>query len=136
MDRRQLTAWLKEYKKAWETQDTAIFVSLFTDECEYRCTPFTEPVLRRDFRAFWHALAQEQQDNQIEFEILAEPVASRAIVNWRASSTRKRTGKRHNTDGILLLTFSHAGRCSDLREWWHLHPLGAPLESWASHIHP
>jgi len=119
---------LAAYKQAWEGQDADGFVKLFTEDCEYRDTPFIEPVPGREFHAFWRALAKIQQDNHIEFEILALPSAERAVVNWRAASTRKGTTERREGDGIFVLTFAGDGRCADVREWQHWHPAGAPLE--------
>jgi hypothetical protein len=128
MDRRGLDDWLDAFKQAWETQNADKIVPLFTADCEYRCTPFTEPVLGKDLRTFWQALAREQQDNHFDYEILGETFANRAVVHWNSSSTKRGTTQRHETNGIFLLTFERDGLCSDLREWWHLHPVGAPLE--------
>jgi len=124
----QLTKWLDAYKRAWETQDADAFVPLFTPDCEYRDTPFVEPVPGEEFHAFWKALARLQRDNHIEFEVLGRATDNRAIVNWRATSTRTNTGERREGNGIFLLTFASDGRCSDVREWQHWHPVGTPLE--------
>jgi hypothetical protein len=128
IDQARLTKWLAAYKKAWEQQDADAFVNLFTTDCEYRDTPFIEPVPGSEFRAFWRALAEIQQDNHIEFEIPVPPAGNRAVVNWWAVSTRKGTMERRQGNGIFLLTFAPDGRCSDLREWQHWHPADAPLE--------
>ncbi|MSP87660.1 MAG: nuclear transport factor 2 family protein [Alphaproteobacteria bacterium] len=128
MDEQKLTKWLAAYKRSWEQQDADLFVKLFTPDCEYRENPFIEPVPGREFHAFWQALAQRQQDNRIEFEILGPASGNRAVVNWMATSTRRETQERRQGNGIFLLTFDAAGLCSDLREWQHAHPVGAPLE--------
>lgn len=128
MNVEQLSRWLAAYKRSWETQDPDAFVQLFTLDCEYRDTPFIEPVNGREFHAFWRALAEIQQDNHIDFEILGFASGNRAIVNWHATSTRRGTGECREGDGIFVLTFDAEGRCSDVREWQHWHPVGAPLE--------
>ena len=124
----QLSKWLADYKKAWETQDADAFVKLFTPACEYRDTPFIEPVPGREFHAFWRALAKLQKDNRIDFEILGEASGNRAVVNWQATSTRRDTAERREGNGIFVLTFAEDGRCRDVREWQHWHPVGAALE--------
>ena len=128
MDNQQLSQWLAIYKLAWEQQDPDVFVRLFTRDCEYRDNPFIEPVKGHDFHAFWRALAETQQDNHIDFEILGFTPDNRAIVNWHATTTRRGTNERREGNGIFVLTFETAGRCSDVREWQHWHPIGAPLE--------
>lgn len=128
MDTQQLSQWLATYKLAWEQQDPYVFVRLFTPDCEYRDHPFIEPVKGYEFQAFWRALAETQQENQIDFEILGFTPDQRAIVNWQATTTRRGTNERREGNGIFVLTFEAEGRCSDLREWQHWHPIGAPLE--------
>ena len=123
-----LTKWLAAYKQAWEKQDADLFVTLFTHDCEYRDTPFIEPVHGRDFHAFWQALAKVQQDNHIDLQILAQTPDNRVIVNWQAASTRRGAGERREGNGIFVLTFAADGRCSDAREWQHWHPVGVPLD--------
>ena len=128
MNTHQLTKWLDAYKHAWETQDADAFVKLFTGDCEYRDTPFIEPVPGKEFHAFWRSLAKLQQENHIDFEILGFTEDGRAVVNWQAQCTRRGTTERREGNGIFVLSFHADGRCADVREWQHWHPLGAPLE--------
>ncbi len=128
MDTQALSDWLAAYKRAWEMQDADLFVTLFTPDCEYRDTPYKEPVPAPEFHAFWRALAKRQQDNRIDFEILGHASGNRAVVNWEATSTRRASGERREGNGIFVLTFAEDGRCSDVREWQHWHLVGAPLE--------
>ena len=128
MDRNQVQEWLNRYKEAWETQDADLFVTLFTEQCVYRDRPFLEPVPRKEFHAYWCAIARIQQDNHIDIEILGEASENRSIVHWQATYTRRATNERLEGDGIFLLTFARDGRCSDVWEWQHWHPVGTPLE--------
>src|ERR1700728_4687862 len=127
MNRRQLSHWCAQYKRAWETQDPDLFVTLFSSDCGYRDTPFTEPIPGRAFHKFWRALAEKKQDNRIEFEILGQASGNRAILKWDAISTRRSTGERREGCGIFLLTFGADNRCSDVWEWQHWHLVGTPL---------
>jgi SnoaL-like domain len=124
----QLSEWCAAYKRAWETQDADLFVSLFSTDCSYRISPFTEPIPGRAFHAFWRALAEKQQDNQIALEVLAWTSGNRAIVRWDARTTRAGTAERKQGSGIFLLTFDATNRCTEVWEWQHWHPDGAPME--------
>jgi len=119
--------WLARYKRAWETQDADLFVTLFTPACEYRDNPWIEPVPGAEFHAFWKALATIQRDNRIELTCLAVK-GDLAIVNWQARYTRLPAGERRMGDGIFRLTFAPDGRVADLLEWQHWKLEGAPLE--------
>jgi|SRR5579871_1403691 len=125
---KELESWLASYKRSWEKQDPDEFVKLFTVDCKYRDTPFAEPVPGTEFHAFWRALATQQQDNAINFAILAQTSDNRAIVNWTAQTTRRGTVERREGNGIFVLSFDGSGRCSDVWEWQHWHRIGEPLE--------
>lgn len=117
--------WLGDYKTAWERQDPALFTTLFTGDCEYRDTPFSEPIKAKDFREFWSSLAREQRDNHMTFEDVAMLDGRRALAFWRAQTTKN--SRRMEGDGVMLLTFADDGRCCDLREWQHARGVGEPL---------
>jgi SnoaL-like domain len=123
-----MSEWCLDYKRAWETQDAALFVGLFTPDCEYRETPFSEPVPGSAFYDFWQALAQTQRDNHIDLEILGWASGSRAILRWDATTNDRQNGEHSTGSGVFLLTFSADDRCSDVREWQHWHRTGDPLE--------
>jgi hypothetical protein len=128
MNMRLLSEWCSNYKRAWETQDPALFVSLFTPDCEYRESPFAEPVPGSAFYDFWGALAQTQKDNHIDIEILGWAPGNRAILKWDATTRNPKNGEHQTGSGVFLLRFSVDGQCSDVREWQHWHRTGDPLE--------
>jgi ketosteroid isomerase-like protein len=131
MDTKKLAEWCDVYKRAWENQDADLFVNLFTDDCTYRETPFTEPIPGHAFHAFWQDLAKREQDNHIEFEILGRASGNRVILQWEARTTSLATSEHLEGSGIFVLTFADNGRCSDVREWQHWHSVGAPLKSFS-----
>jgi len=128
----QISKWIADFKHSWETQDAGQFVSLFTENCEYRDTPFMEPVLGPEFRAFWEALAKRQQENHIDFQICGQPSPNRVIATWqattRAAAAVPGTWEHREGNGVVLLTFDDSGRCSDFFEWQHWHVIGTPLD--------
>ena len=49
-----VTAWVEGYRTAWETADTDLVLTLFTEDASYRSNPFEEPHLGHDgIRAYW-----------------------------------------------------------------------------------
>ena len=125
MTEHDVRMWLSAYKTAWERQDPALFTTLFTADCEYRNTPFSEPIAAKDFHGFWSNLAREQRDNHMTFGDVAILDGQRAIAFWRAQTTK--SSGRMEGDGVMLLTFADNGLCSDLREWQHSRGVGEPL---------
>ena len=119
MDRDALASWLDAYGRAWETKDGDGAVALFSQDCEYIETPFSEPMLGLDaVRAYWDITAS-QQDIRFEHEVLAAE-GERGIAWWRATFTRVPEGVPVVLDGIFVLDFADDGRCRRLREWWHM----------------
>lgn len=124
----QLADWLAGFVRAWENQDTELFVTLFTDDATYQDTPYTVPFQARDFRAFWDGLAREQSDNSMRFGESHLLGSDRAVAFWTCETTTlRRGGQRCEASGVMLLTFSPNHRCSSLQEWQHGQVLGTPL---------
>jgi hypothetical protein len=111
--------WLKKYGQTWEGADPRRAAELFSEDCRYYETPFSEPAVGRDaVRSYWQAVPEGQTDVRFSFRILA--VQSPAVIaHWSASFTRVSTRARVRLDGVFLLEFADSGLCSSLREWWH-----------------
>ncbi len=112
-------SWLKKYGQAWERGDPIAAARLFSEDCRYFETPFSEPAIGRDgVLKYWQAVPEGQADVTFRFQVLA--VRSRTVfAHWSATFTRVSTGARVNLDGVFLLEFAEGGLCSTLREWWH-----------------
>ena len=41
----ELADWVESYRRAWEQNDAHLLVTLFTEDCSYRSSPFREPHL-------------------------------------------------------------------------------------------
>lgn len=112
-------SWLKKYGQAWERRDPRAAAELFTEDCRYFETPFSEPAVGRDgvFR-YWQAVPEGQEDIAFGFRVLA--VESQTVIaHWTASFTRLANRAHVALDGLFVLEFEKAGLCSTLREWWH-----------------
>ena len=125
MHRLKLEGWLARYGRAWEDRHPEAAAALFEETAEYYETPFESPFRGRDeIRRYWRGATNSQRDISFSHEILSV-AASTGVARWSAEFSRIRTGQRVRLDGVFVLTFSKAGLCSVLREWWHLDP-GVP----------
>jgi ketosteroid isomerase-like protein len=112
--------WLHRYGQAWERADPAAAAQLFTEDCNYFETPYSEPARGRDgVQAYWTAVPDSQADVTFQFGLLAVK-SETVIAHWSASFTRVASGVRVELDGVFVLTFDASGLCSELREWWHV----------------
>ena len=120
MDAEALRAWLDAYGRAWETRDPDAAVELFSEDATYRETPFGVVMEGRDaIRSYWQEIPETQRDISFGADILGlDP----ALVHWWSSYTRIRDDAPVRLDGVFLLEFDDASRCTKLREWWHADP--------------
>lgn len=110
--------WIEAYGRAWETGDEDLLVSLFTDDASYRSSPFRGPFRGRDeIRAYWRRNAGTQRDKRVR---MGRPFVegNRVAVEWWTTMVDE--GEAVTLPGCLLLRFEADGRCSDLREYWHV----------------
>jgi ketosteroid isomerase-like protein len=111
-------AWIDSYARAWETADEDLVASLFTEDASYRSSPFREPFRGHDeIRAYWRRGAGNQRDTRVR---MGRPFVDgdRVAVEWW--TTMIEDGEEVTLPGCLLLRLAGDGRCSDLREYWHL----------------
>lgn len=115
----QLQSWLDAYRRAWESRDAGLVVTLFTEDATYQETPFTEPMRgRAAIHAYWiDKVVSHQEQISFGYEILSVRDAT-GIARWWARFVRIRSRAAVKLDGVFLLTFDAAGRCQTLREWW------------------
>lgn len=112
-----VTAWLEDYKQAWESRDPDLIVTLFTPDAPYYETPFSKPALGREgIRHYWQEGVVPQREVRFQYHLLAV-VEQQAFVRWQ--SRFHLDAEERQLDGIFLLTFAPDGLCSELREWWH-----------------
>jgi nuclear transport factor 2 (NTF2) superfamily protein len=112
-----VTAWLEGYKRAWESRDPDLIVTLFTPDAPYYETPFSEPALGREgIRHYWQEGVVPQREVRFQYHIITV-VEQQAFVRWQ--SRFHLDAEERQLDGIFLLTFAPDGLCSELREWWH-----------------
>jgi uncharacterized protein (TIGR02246 family) len=115
-----LEDWLARYETAWETRDADKAAALFTPDATYHEMPFEAPIRGGDkIREYWSRVTADQRD--IDFS--AKPIMvgdDTGVAEWTARFRAESTGATIELNGVFVLTFDAAGRCTALREWWHV----------------
>ncbi len=110
--------WIRSYCEAWEKADEDLVASLFTPDASYRSSPFREPFRgQAEIRAYWRRGAGHQRETRVR---MGSPFVDgrRVAVEWWATMIEE--DEAVTLPGCLILRFADDGRCSDLREYWHL----------------
>ncbi len=116
-----VSEWIERYRRAWEEADAGAVIELFTEDAPYRNNIFREPhVGRAAIRAYWERATSTQSEVTVRFGL---PVIEgpRVCVEWWTTMREVDEGEL-TLPGCLLLRFSPAGLCEELREYWHLDP--------------
>lgn len=117
-----LEKWLAGYERAWESRDAARASELFTPNASYHETPFDPPKAgQAGIREYWLSVTADQRDIDFKSQVVAVN-GQTGVAHWSATFTAASNGARVELDGMFVLTFDASGRCSELREWWHLRP--------------
>ena len=117
-----LEKWLAGYEHAWEGRDPAAAAELFTPNAAYHEMPFEAPKAgRAGIREYWAEVTKDQRDIDFKSQVISV-TGQTGVAHWSATFTAPSTGARVELDGVFVLTFDKDGRCSELREWWHLKP--------------
>ncbi|MEQ8427851.1 MAG: nuclear transport factor 2 family protein [Gammaproteobacteria bacterium] len=120
LDEAVLGGWLEGYEKAWEMRDADKAAALFTEDATYQDDPYKEPHKgRQAIRDYWAGVTADQDNIDFSYEILSIN-GNKGIVHWHSEFLQPSSGSTIILDGIFYLTFTSAGLCSDLKEWWHL----------------
>ena len=113
LDAAGVRAWIERYEQAWRTAGTDGLVHLFTEDVEYRPSPWADPV--RGLAAlgeFWEA----QRDGPAEqFTMTAEIVAVDGVVAVARVEVAYGTGDRWRD--LWVVRFAEDGRCRAFEEW-------------------
>jgi hypothetical protein len=112
MDRNQVMRWVDGYIAAWRDEDLGGVERLFTEDAQYRASPYEEcEVGHQAIKAFWLDDAGEV------FIAVAEPFAvdgQQAVVRVEV---RYGEPVRQEYQDLWLLKFADDGRVCDFEEW-------------------
>ncbi|HET7204790.1 MAG TPA: nuclear transport factor 2 family protein [Steroidobacteraceae bacterium] len=115
-----LEDWLARYRAAWESRDPEAAAALFSADATYHEMPFDAPIVGLDgIRNYWARVTADQRD--VRFRSRPVVVSGNAgIAEWTATFRRESSGATIELNGVFILEFDAAGRCTSLREWWHV----------------
>jgi ketosteroid isomerase-like protein len=84
--------WVEAYGRPWRERDADSAVGLFTEDADYRVSPFREPVVgSKAIHAYWEGVTSVQEEVAVSM-------------------------------GTPFLRFAVDGRCTALREYWFQKP--------------
>src|SRR5512144_3100600 len=131
--------FLATYRRAWETSDEELLVTLFAPDGVYHNTPFAEQRGHEAIKAYWQR-TKLQRDIEVRYEVVhAHPrggvarwhttyqVGSEDLFKaWAASSGTNLLPRKPGDplprlalDGVALVELDDAGLCRHFRIWWH-----------------
>jgi uncharacterized protein (TIGR02246 family) len=110
---------MEDYRRAWERQNAALLLTLFTEDATYHENPFNEPLAGHDaIRAYWeHAVMTNQKDIRFRWRPVYS-VGEEHAIEWEAQFLRSEPPQRVELRGMMFLTLS-GKRIARLREYWH-----------------
>ena len=114
-----LDKWLTTYKKAWETLDPTLIITLFSDNTFYFETPFHLPITNTSaLYDYWAFAPTYQTQVNFYYEIIGIK-GMRGFCKWKSVFFQFTTNEMVSMDGIFEIKFNEEGVCSVFREWWH-----------------
>jgi uncharacterized protein (TIGR02246 family) len=118
LTKQQVREVLDVYIRAWEDQDPALIVTIFTEGASYHERVMGEPIRGRDgIRAYWQTKVVGTQAN-ITCELLNLYLDDgTAIAEWEATFDDTAQQVRKRMREVALLTFD-GSLIDSLREYW------------------
>ena len=114
-----VNAWLEAYGQAWEAKDPDAAAALFSSDARYYETPYAEPFEGPTaVRDYWAQVTADQTGIDFTHELVGVTGAT-AVARWSATFSLISNGASVELNGVFLLSFDAAGRCTELCEWWH-----------------
>jgi limonene-1,2-epoxide hydrolase len=134
-----IQTFMATYRRAWETSDENLLVTLFAPQGVYHNTPFAEQRGHAAIKAYWQR-TKLQRDIEVRYEIVhaharggvarwhtTYQVASEEMFRmWAASAGTSLLARKPGDplprlalDGVAIVELDEAGLCTDFRIWWH-----------------
>lgn len=111
MDRADVMAWVDGYERAWRDNDVDAVTRLFSDDAQYRASPYEPPeVGHAAIQAFW------RDDEGRDFTMSATPVAVDGATAIVRVEVEYDDPAQEYLD-LWVLRFAADGRVEDFEEW-------------------
>lgn len=111
----EIQAWIDGYVNAWRSPDTSKLDKLFTDDINYRVSPWRNPLNGlRELKSFWETARSgpnEVFDLQSEIVAIEDKTAVARVEVEYANDTPS-----HWRD-LWIIIFDSNGLCSSFEEW-------------------
>ena len=109
---------MEDYRRAWEHQDAADLLTLFSEDATYHENPFNEPLAAHAaIREYWQRATGNQKDIRFRWRHV-HSAGDEHTIEWEAQFTRLEPAQLVELRGMMFLTL-RGGRIARLREYWH-----------------
>jgi uncharacterized protein (TIGR02246 family) len=117
-----VTAWVRKYRRAWESNDPDDIGGLFTDDAAYFPEPYAKPWLGRDdIITKWLADRDEPGDTTFEWHPV---IVTDELAIIEATTAYREPARTYSNMWVLRL--DNQGQARQFTEWWMQHPKPEP----------
>lgn len=117
-----VTAWVGNYRRAWESNDPEHIGGLFADDAAYFTEPFAKPWLGRDeIVAQWLRRRDEPGDATFEWHPI---IVTEDLAVIEATTVYREPPRTYSNMWVLRL--DNLGQARQFTEWWMKHPQPKP----------
>jgi uncharacterized protein (TIGR02246 family) len=111
-----VTAWVANYRKAWESNEPGDIVDLFTEDAAYFTEPFAEPWVGRDkIVENWLKIRDVPGSTTFEWHPLL-------VTDDLAIIEATTTYPDKTYSNLWVLRLDNLGQARQFTEWWMQHP--------------
>jgi nuclear transport factor 2 (NTF2) superfamily protein len=116
-----VTQFLANYKRAWETRDADLAAGLFTRDAEYKEQPFGDAVIGREaIHDYWAAATGRQEDVHVTFGTFIQSGFMLAA-EWTCTYQDRSSREKKELAGMFLADF-YGKQVRRFSEYWHSRP--------------
>jgi len=113
-----VTAWVQNYRRAWESNDPEHIGGLFADDAAYFTEPFAQPWLGRDeIVVQWLRRRDEPGDATFEWHPI---IVTEDLAIIEATTVYREPPRTYSNMWVLRL--DNLGQARQFAEWWMKHP--------------
>lgn len=117
-----VTAWVGNYRRAWESNDPEHIGGLFADDAAYFTEPYAEPWLGRDeIVAQWLRRRDEPGVTTFEWHPI---IVTEDLAVIEATTVYREPPRTYSNMWVLRL--DNLGQARQFTEWWMKHPRPEP----------
>jgi ketosteroid isomerase-like protein len=112
VDHDAVMGWVAGYERAWRERDLEAVAELFSDDAQYRVSPYAEPKTgHQGIQEIW------REPDGTTFSMTAEPVAVEGRDAVVRVDVHYETPRRQEYRDLWVLRFADDGRVAEFEEW-------------------